>query len=222
MVLGTASRRPVDRHECRLKRLVALAWRTPLFAISGGPSWIGSDKFDTRAKEPDANTTDDEFLLMLQNLLTARFALKVHTEMRTQPVYFLLAAKSGLKLPEATVEPCAIFALKPDVQTLDANPQPACKGMNVTPGLISDDKVSIAWFTAVLEGFLGRRLVNKTGFSGSFKLHLQFDPVNVADSDGTRPSIFSALQDQLGLRLEAGKDPAEVLIVDSAKQPSEN
>ena len=205
-----------------LKRLVSLAWRTPLFAISGGPSWIGSDKFDIRAKEPDANTTDDEFLLMLQNLLTARFALKVHTEMRTQPVYFLLPAKGGLKLPEATPEPCAGFALKPNLQKLHANSQPACEGMNVTPGLISDGKVSMVWFTAVLEGFLGRPLVNKTGFSGSFKLHLQFDPVNVADSDGTRPSIFSALQDQLGLRLETGKDAAEILVIDDAKRPSEN
>jgi uncharacterized protein (TIGR03435 family) len=142
--------------------------------------------------------------------------------MRIQPVYLLLPAKGGLKLPEATPDTCAGFALKPEVKTVGTDPQPACGGMNVTPGLISDEKVSMIWFTAVLEGLLGRPLVNKTGFSGSFKLHLQFDPVNVADSDGTRPSIFSALQEQLGIRLEAGKDKADVLIIDYAKKPSEN
>ena len=204
-----------------LKRLVSLAWRTPLFAISGGPPWIASEKFDVTAKEPDANTTDDEFLTMLRHLLTARFGLKVHRQMRSQPVYFLLPAKGGLKLPEATPEPCMGFALKPAIQKY-ADPQAACGGMNVRPGLISDDKVSMVWFTAVIEGLLGRPLVNETGFSGSFKLLLQFDPVNVADSDGTRPSIFSALQEQLGLKLETGKDAAEILVIDGAKQPSEN
>jgi len=90
-----------------LKRLVSLAWRTPLFAISGGPSWIGSDKFDIRAKEPDANTTDDEFLLMLQNLLTARFALKIHIEMRTQPVY---QAMNCVSLSVASAKSCTYWS----------------------------------------------------------------------------------------------------------------
>jgi len=205
-----------------LKRLTSLAWRTPLFAITGGPSWIENEGYDISAREPHIDTSDDDFLLMLQNLLKNRFALKTHTEMRVQPVYVLAPAKSGLKLPEATPEPCATFALKPGAESASDDRRQPCGGMNVVSGLISDDKVSMAWFISVLEGLLGRRIVNKTGFAGSFRLHLEFVPLDLIDYDGPMPSLFAALQEQLGLKLEGGRDEAEILVIDRAERPTEN
>ena len=92
----------------------------------------------------------------------------------------------------------------------------------MTAGMISDEKVSMAWFTGVLEALVGRPVLNRTGFSGSFNLHLEFDHLNPSESDGTKPSIFSALREQLGLRLESGRDRAEVLVIDHAERPGEN
>lgn len=202
---------------------MALAWKTPLFAISGGPGWVEAEEYDISAKEPDGSTTDEEFLQMLRNLLIQRFALMVHTETRVMPVYLLVPAKGGPRLPEATSEPCLAFAVRSGESTSSAaESQVPCRGMNVTSGVISDARVSMAWFTAVLEALVDRPVLNRTGFSGSFNLHLEFEPLNPSESDGTKPSIFSALREQLGLRLESGRDGAEVLVIDHADRPTEN
>jgi uncharacterized protein (TIGR03435 family) len=95
--------------------------------------------------------------------------------------------------------------------------------MNVTPELIANEKVSMEWFMGVLEGLLGRPVVNRTGFTGSFKVHLEFAPVAPThDSESTKPSIFAALEQQLGLRLESQKGSEEVLVIDHVERPSEN
>jgi uncharacterized protein (TIGR03435 family) len=205
-----------------LKMLIALGWRIQSFSISGAPSWVGTEGYDVSAKEPDPNATDDDFLLMMQNLLKNRFSLKVHTETREMSVYVLAPAKNGLKLPDANPEPCLTFALKPNSRDLRTDPQAGCAGMNVTPGLIADERVSMAWFAAVLEGVLGRPLLDRTGFTGSFKVHLEFAPVTNNDPESTKPSIFTALEEQLGLKLDSQKGPAEVLVIDHAERPSEN
>jgi uncharacterized protein (TIGR03435 family) len=205
-----------------LKMLIALGWKVQSFAISGAPSWVGSEGYDVSAKEPSANGTDDEFLLMLQNLLRDRFSLRLHKETREMPVYVLVPAKDGLKLRGLNSEPCVTFALKAGSQDQRARPQAGCGGMNVGPGFIADERVSMAWFAAVLEGVLGRPLIDRTGFTGSFKVRLEFAPVSNTDPDNTKPSIFTALQEQLGLRLDARNGPAEIIVVDHAERPSEN
>jgi uncharacterized protein (TIGR03435 family) len=205
-----------------LKMLISLAWRTQSFAISGAPSWVGTEGYDVVAKEPEPNATDDEFLLMMQNLLKDRFGLRVHTETREMPVYLLLPAKNGLKLPDVKPEACLTFALKAGSKDLHTDPQAGCGGMNVAPGLIENEKVSMAWFAAVLEGVLGRPLIDRTGFTGSFRVRIEFAPIAGSDSESTKPSIFTALQEQLGLRLDSQKGSAEVLVIDHAERPSEN
>jgi uncharacterized protein (TIGR03435 family) len=198
-----------------LKLLIGLGWPQ---RIAGGPSWVLTEGYDVAAKEPERTVSDAEFSLMMQNLLKDRFGLRVHTESHATRVYVLTPAKNGLKLPDAKPEPCLHGSKTPR-----ADAQDGCGGMNVTPELIANEKVSMEWFTGVLEGLLGRPVVNRTGFTGSFKVHLEFAAVApTRDSDSTKPSIFAALEKQLGLKLESQKGTEEVLVIDHVEKPSEN
>jgi uncharacterized protein (TIGR03435 family) len=95
--------------------------------------------------------------------------------------------------------------------------------MNVTPELIANEKVSMSWFAGVLGGLLGRPVLDKTGFTSSFKVRLEFAPIAPdRESDSTKPSIFSALEQQLGLKLESQKGTEEVLVIDHVERPSAN
>jgi uncharacterized protein (TIGR03435 family) len=155
---------------------------------------------------------------MMQNLLKDRFALRAHTETHDARVYVLMPAKSGLRLPDAKPEPCIYGRKAPDT-----HPQAGCGRMNVTPESIINEKVSMQWFASVLAGVLGRPVLDRTGFTGSFKVRLEFAPVSPdGDTDSTEPSIFTAIEEQLGLRLESQKGSEEVLVIDHVERPSEN
>jgi uncharacterized protein (TIGR03435 family) len=198
-----------------LRLLIRNGWH---LEISGGPSWVNTDGYDVSAIAPQPDLNPDDFSLMMQNLLKDRFGLRVHTETHEARVYVLLPAKNGLKLPNAKPEPC-FHGLKPR----DADPQAGCDGMGVTPESISNEKVSMEWFAIVLAGVLGRPVLDRTGFTGSFKVDLEFAPVTPGgDTDNTKPSIFTALEEQLGLRLESQKGSEEVLVIDHVERPSEN
>jgi uncharacterized protein (TIGR03435 family) len=198
-----------------LRLLIGVSWR---LKVSGGPSWVLTDGYDVSAVAPEPSVSADDFSLMMQNLLKDRFALRVHTETHEAQVYVLLPAKNGLKLPDARREAC-IYGWKAP----DANPQAGCGGMNVTPESITNEKVSMQWFASVLGGVLGRPVLDRTGFTGSFKVLLEFAPVAPGrDSDSAKPSIFTALEEQLGLRLESQKGTEEVLVIDHVERPSAN
>src|SRR5579864_5476045 len=128
-----------------LKLLIGLGWPQ---RISGGPAWVFTDGYDISAKEPEPPVGDDEFSLMMQNLLKDRFGLRVHTETQEARVYVLKPAKNGLKLPDAKPEPCFYHGSK----TPHADAQIGCGGMSVTPESIANEKVSMEWFAGVLGG----------------------------------------------------------------------
>jgi uncharacterized protein (TIGR03435 family) len=198
-----------------LRLLIGVGWPQK---VSGGPSWVVTDGYDVSAIAPEPNLSADEFSFMMQNLLKDRFALRVHTETHETRVYVLLPAKTGLKLPDAKPESCRYGWKGPD-----ADPQAGCGGMNVTSESITNEKVSMQWFVRVLAGVLGRPVLDRTGFTGSFKVRLEFAPVAPGgDPDSTKPSIFAALEEQLGLRLESQKGTEEVLVIDHVERPSEN
>jgi uncharacterized protein (TIGR03435 family) len=95
--------------------------------------------------------------------------------------------------------------------------------MGVSPESITNEKVSMEWFASVLAGVLDRPVLDRTGFTGSFKVNLEFAPVTLGgETDNTKPSIFTALEEQLGLRLESQKGFEEVLVIDHVERPSEN
>jgi uncharacterized protein (TIGR03435 family) len=205
-----------------LKQLIAFSWPRPVsessLRVSGGPSWVASDGYDVSAIALEPDVSREVFSLMMQNLLEERFALRVHTEMHDAQVYALVAAKRGMNLPDARPEPC-IYGWKGD----DLDPKTGCGAMGVTPESITDEKVSMQWFAGVLGGLLGRPVVNKTGFGGSFKVNLEFAPVVPGSgTDVTKASIFTVLEEQLGLRLQPQKGTEEVLVIDNAERPSPN
>jgi uncharacterized protein (TIGR03435 family) len=204
-----------------LKLLIPLGWNVPGLGITGGPSWVITQGFDVSTKAPDGVVDGASFRMMMKNLLEERFKLQLHKESRTVPIYVLLPGKNGLKLPNSKAEGCYTGIRDPGV-----GPQAGCDGMSFTPGSINDERISMAWFSGVLAGVLGRPVIDKTGFAGSFALHLEFAPMKDGESNqdasDPRPSIFAALQEQLGLRLESQKGPAQVLVIDRAERPSEN
>jgi uncharacterized protein (TIGR03435 family) len=205
-----------------LRQLIGFGWPGRFsggwLRIAGGPSWVDTDGYDVSAIAPEPNVSREFFSLMMQNLLKDRFALRVHTEFREAGIYALVVAKTGLKLPDAKAEPCIDGWKGPDFDS-----QTGCAGMNVTPESITNEKISMQWFASVLGAMLGRPVVDKTGFTGSFKVDLQFAPVNPGSAtDTARPSIFTALEEQLGLRLQPQKGTEKVLVIDRVERPSEN
>jgi uncharacterized protein (TIGR03435 family) len=208
-----------DATSVTVKMLIGVGWG---IKITGGPTWIGTEGYDVLAKGPKPDISNDDFGIMMQNLLKDRFALRVHTEKRDAPVYALLPAKRGMILPDAKPEPCITFKITHGAKAA-VDPQAGCGAMNVTPEFMSNDRISMAWFAGVLGTMLGHPVIDKTGFAGSFKLRLEFAPLTpVGDVDSTNPSIFTALDEQLGLKLESRKGTEEVLVIDRVERPSEN
>jgi uncharacterized protein (TIGR03435 family) len=199
-----------------LRMLIGVGWRQQ--KSSGGPPWVDTDGYDISAIASEPDPTRERFSLMMQNLLKDRFALSMHTEAHDARVYVLRPGKNGLKLPDANPVPCIYGWKGPDF-----DPQTGCGGMNVTSGSIFDEKVAMQWFTSVLAGVLGAPVDNETGFRGTFKIRLEFAPIAPGlDNDSTKPSIFAALEEQLGLRLESRKGTEQVLVIDHVERPSAN
>ena len=188
----------------------------------GGPKWLDSERFDIEAKvdgpaaEQMRTLSREQRKLqmqaMFQQLLADRFKLSVHWETRELPVYALVVAKSGPKLTAAT---------KPDSGTSSSNGQFMARGMTLAE--ISQS------LTQELARELGRVIIDKTGIAGRYDVTLKWTP----DADGASPdkgtedtssgpSIFTALQEQLGLKLESTKGPVQVLVIDHIEMPSEN
>jgi uncharacterized protein (TIGR03435 family) len=169
-----------------------------------GPPWLNDDSecFDIEAKGP-AGSSQAQVRLMLQALLAGRFRLMVHRETRTQPVYELVAAKGGPKLRH-----------KEKVSLPYRSPSASSQG-----GSMILNKASMEWFAYQLSRDLKTPVIDKTGIKGSYDFKIDYD---IRDS-GEKPSLFSALQQQLGLKLESAKGPVEVLVVDHIeKAPTDN
>lgn len=216
-----------------LRLLIQNAYGVQSFQISGGPEWMNSSGFVIEAKA-EGNPDRRQIWLMLQSLLEDRFKLKVHREYKVLRVYFLTVAKNGLKLPKPTEGDC--------VESPPASgqrPLGPCASATVafepSTGLdVEGRQVGMEDLIKVLSGMLQRPIVDKTDFSGKFDANLRFayeqevtvglgNPWGTPDGDATgNPSIMTALQQQLGLRLVSARGPVEVLVVDHAERPSEN
>jgi uncharacterized protein (TIGR03435 family) len=203
-----------------LKTLIRLAWKVKDSEIFGGPGWIESDRYDIAARPPEGTVSFDQSRLMLQKLLADRFGLTVHRETREIPVFALLPGKNGPKLTDVKPGGCV---------TLDAegHPPPGRQGQTLPPcgaflmgpNLLTGANVSTALFADALSNIVNRRVVDKTGFTGTFMVRLEFTPVGLDNPDApATPSIFTAIEEQMGLRLESAKAPAEVLVIDHVER----
>lgn len=201
-----------------LKLLIAAAYDLNSRTILGGPAWIEFDHFDVQALTPgDIRPTRDEQMLMLRTLLADRFSLKFHREQKVFSIYELETAKGGPRLKQSTApadDPAALISIVyPQHLLLPAR--------NATMG----DFVSL-----LQRAILDRPVVDKTGLTGKYDFDLKWAPdetqfggeAPVVPADSPAAPLFSAIQDQLGLRLIATKGPVDAFVVDKAEQPSAN
>ena len=228
-----------------LQVLMEAAYDVHSFQIVGGPEWVAGEGYAVDAKA-SGNPEHEQMMLMLQSLLEDRFRLGFHRESRELPVYALVPARGGLKLPPprdgSCVEETDVLGPLADpgarLQPPSQDPTPAsrCGGLDVPlesgGAHLLGSKVPMAKFVRALSRVLGRTVIDQTGFSGVFDVTLDFLPDETtpglpppppgAIPFGTaNPSIFSAVQ-QMGLRLESAKGPVEVLVIDHVERPSAN
>ncbi|HEY1755194.1 MAG TPA: TIGR03435 family protein [Bryobacteraceae bacterium] len=205
-----------------LSILVGLAYRVPAYRLSA-PGWMQGQMFDVNTKIPE-NTTRDEFFVMLQNLLKDRFKLEVHHESREIEQYDLVVAKNGPKIKEVSAPPPG---LRPDgTAALFKSGCPAIPAGTLA-GNINGQKVM--YDPAVDMGIFASRLVTElqtpvrdmTSLKGRYEVALCWAPESSPPDSG--PTLMDAVRDQLGLRLESRKAPADFLVVDHIdKSPTAN
>ena len=193
------------------------------FLLIGGPDWIDSDRYDIEARA-EGNPSRDQMMSMLQSLLEDRLKLKVHRETREVPVYVLSVANGGPKLTAYTDGSCINFDPNNPPPPLAAGQKPrvGCGNNNISNGVWTASKVEMERITGAISTIVRRKVIDKTGLTGLFNIRMELppDPLNAADATG--PSIFTLLEEQLGLKLESSKGPADVLVIDHIERPSEN
>jgi uncharacterized protein (TIGR03435 family) len=189
--------------------------------IYGLPAWAESAHFDITAKvvDPDKtvydNLTREQRKAMLALVLEDRFHLKVHVETKTLPVYEMVVVKDGPKFQES-VPP----ATDPDKPKPGFGPG----SVNTGRGEYTANTVPLSSLTFYLSYALDRTVIDKTGLAGKYSLHLKFTPDDAPQPlpDDAPPPLFTALQEQLGLKLQPSKGPVETLVVDHVEPPTEN
>jgi uncharacterized protein (TIGR03435 family) len=206
-----------------LNMLVMFAYSVAAYQISGAPSWMGTERWDIQAKTDgvQGRLPPNQFSVLLRGLIEDRFQLKARRKTKNLPVYALVMAKGGPKLKP---HPGGTGERKPLVQFGNGS------------AVFSDS--SVAGLAGQLTLNLGRPVIDRTGIKGSYDFALDWtpapdeggaetiglppraEPPSAGESNG--PSIFTALQDQLGLKLKSQKGPVDILVIDHVERPSEN
>jgi uncharacterized protein (TIGR03435 family) len=199
---GSASGPRITLSGYALEGLLMDAYGVESWQLVGGPVWRDTDPFEIVAKAPgDTAPTPEQSRQMLRTLLEDRFKLKVHRELRDAPVYALVVAKNGPKLKKSTAN------------------DPLFTGSGRE---MKFQKLTMDFFAKQLSSSagLGRPVLDKTGLTGEWDFTLRF--MRNPPPDSNIPGVFTALQEQLGLKLESQKAQVEHLIIDHAEKPSAN
>jgi uncharacterized protein (TIGR03435 family) len=229
-----------------VRLLIQNAYGLQAYQIVGGPEWIGSDRYSIEATA-GANVSREQMFLMLRSLLEERFQLKHHRETREMPVWALVPARSGLKLPAPKEGNCT--QPSPDAASDWSGGRMAVPGSGPSaPPQCGSIRIALQPMGARLQGggilmpelvrtlamALGRPVLDRTGFTRPFDVQLDFLPDEVTTampppppgSDirerSNSPTITVAIQEQLGLRLESTKGPVEVMVIDHIERPIAN
>jgi uncharacterized protein (TIGR03435 family) len=223
-----------------VRPMITFAYQVAGYQLIGGPGWLTTDRYDINAKMEappttvipfvPGSTTPNPMQLALRHLLEDRFKLKMHRETRELDIYALVMARPGggpgpgLK---PTTQDCskAVEAPRPGAPPPGAPGQPFC-GISGSPGRVKFGGLPASSFATALAGPAGRMVVDRTGMTGSWDFELTFAPENrgpdAPPADPNAPSFFTAIQEQLGLRLESTKGPVDVLVIDSVEKPVED
>jgi uncharacterized protein (TIGR03435 family) len=220
-----------------LKFLIQFAYFLPRKLLVGGPSWIGAKAFDIKAKTDSASFIDRKLLsekqrelyntqkqIPLQKLLEDRFQLKMHHEDRVMPFYGIVLTKGGTKMK--------LSSEKSDLEEFakahaNDNIVPGIRGIRVMGrGKIVAVRTTLdqlaQYLTTENWGDVDQPVLNKTGLTGEYDFTLEWTPSPSQDDRASDFSLFTAIQEQLGLKLESQKGPVEMTVVDHAELPSEN
>ena len=192
-----------------LLALMQWAYGMPERQILEGPSWLSSTRFDIQAKadigDRIKSLTSEQISelkrAMVQGLLADRFQLKLRQETRTLPAYDLVIAKGGIKLQPS---------------------QSSSKNISVGRTYLNGQELDLTSIAQELAKITGRAVVDKTGLAGRYDFKLLWTADDVQAADGDPPPLFTAIQEQLGLKLESAKEPVAVLIIDHVEQPTPN
>lgn len=229
--------------------LIRFAYAVQPFQLEGGPSWLGSERFDVTAKAagdipPLPPGQIGPVQLMVQHLLAERFRLVVHSATKDAPVYTLVRARAdgplGKAIQASTTDCEALMRERMAGPTGGRGgpptpPQPGGRrpcGISTGPGTIGVDTMTMASVAQFLSQMVGRLVVDKTGLTSPYSFTLEYTPDQLAPTgvvppggqlpppnpDG--PSLFTALQEQLGLRLQSERGPVDVLVIDRIEPPT--
>jgi bla regulator protein blaR1 len=229
-----------DAHNVATRFLITFSYQVQPFQIVGDPSWVGNDRFDLIAKmegdPPPAapGSGVDSMMLAVRSLLADRFKLVMHKETRELDIYALVMAKPGGK-PGPALKPsatdCAAEAKKMGRGGSAPGPNdPVTCGSRQNFGRIKFGGMPLSVFATNISGQLGRTVIDRTGLTGNWDFELTFAPerplgalppgVEPPPVDPNAPTIFTAVQEQLGLKLDSTKGPVEVWVVDSIERPT--
>jgi uncharacterized protein (TIGR03435 family) len=235
-----------------LRLLLRFAYEVQDFQLIGAPGWVDADRFDIVATAGGAAGLNPPIRLMVRALLEDRFRLAARTESREGPIYALVLARSdgrlapGLRRSGPECLPITPFpgapAPPPPPPGVSVDPSRArgrCPFLPL-PGRVSAREMTMAQWATLLTQFVARPVVDRTGLAGAFDFDLQWTPDYLAQPgaiggpagappppappgvDPNGPSLFTALQEELGLKLDAARGPVEVLVIDRVERPTEN
>ena len=190
-----------------LADMIREAYRVKHYQIFGGPAWMQTARFHVDAKAA-GEPTRDQMLDMLRTLLEERFQLRARRETREGSIFELVVAKGGPKLTASKAETAYL--------RLYRNTPPELPGVSYTIGA---QKVGMARLADDLTGSMGHPVLDRTGLDGEFDFKIDYAVEGHAE---VGPSMFTALQEQLGLRLQAAKGPVDTVVIEKAERPTEN
>jgi uncharacterized protein (TIGR03435 family) len=223
MGLGLSSPDSVSLMNVTPRSLIRAAYGIKEEYISGGPGWVGSDEYDVEGKVlvPDGSTmlplSRAQISRMMQAMLTDRFKLVVHTEVKVLPVYELTVAKGGPKLKEAVPGNTYADGLKgPDGRS-------GAGMMMLMDGKFTGQAIALSGLVDTLSLELHRTVVDKTGLSGKYDITIELPrEEGAAETDGSSPTLSTIVEDQLGLKLSSAKGPVKTLVIDHIERPTAN
>ena len=219
--LGPPGKGAISIVNLPLRTIIVQSFRTQRPMVFGGPSWIDEERFDIVGKGPDPTVSNPEVWEMMRSLLIERFKLKFHVEDREMPVFALTIGKNGHKLVSGEKGRCAEELTQGRL----------CGDILVPPFGTGIYNMPIGALLGPIGRGAGRPVVDRTGLSGRYDINISWMPEGMTPAQleevprEIRPqemSVFEAVEQQAGLKLEPARAPMPVLVIDSVEHPSEN